>query len=89
METLFTVVSREDKYKAKHFIETFVYRFSDQLTIWAYAGLAALGLSLSGIAFVVAPIAGVSVVLALWLGRRQRGMERAGSASGSEKGVVD
>jgi len=71
METLFTVVSREDKYKAKSFIETFVYRFSDQLTVWAYAGLAALGLGLSGIAFVVTPIAALSLFLAFWLGRRQ------------------
>lgn len=76
METLFTVVSREDKYKTKNFIETFIYRFSDQLTVWAYAGLAALGLGLSGIAFVVAPVAAVSVPLALWLGKRQREMER-------------
>ena len=78
METLFTVVSREDKYKAKNFIETFVYRFSDQLTVWAYAGLAALGLGVSGIAFAVAPVAGVAVLLAVWLGRRQRELERAG-----------
>ncbi len=77
METLFTVVSREDKYKAKNFIETFVYRFSDQLTVWGYAGLAALGLGVSGIAFAVAPIAGVAVLLAVWLGRRQLEMERA------------
>ena len=76
METLFTVVSREDKYKAKNFIETFVYRFADQLTVWGYAGLAALGLGLSGIAFVVAPVAGVSVALAIWLGRRQARMEQ-------------
>jgi AAA family ATP:ADP antiporter len=74
METLFTVVSREDKYKTKNFIETFIYRFSDQLTVWGYAGLAALGLGLSGIAFVVAPVAAVSVALAIWLGRRQRQM---------------
>ena len=76
METLFTVVSREDKYKTKNFIETFIYRFSDQLTVWGYAGLAALGLGLSGIAFVVAPVAAVSVALAIWLGRRQRQMAR-------------
>src|SRR5204863_8495011 len=71
MEVLFTVVSREDKYKAKSFIETFVYRFSDQLTIWAYAGLAALGLGISGIALTVAPVAAASIALAVWLGRRQ------------------
>jgi AAA family ATP:ADP antiporter len=82
METLFTVVSREDKYKTKNFIETFVYRFSDQLTVWGYAGLTALGLGLSGIAFVVAPVAGVAVALALWLGRRQAQLERAGAEAG-------
>jgi AAA family ATP:ADP antiporter len=31
MEVLFTVVPREDKYKAKNIIETFVYRGGDQL----------------------------------------------------------
>lgn len=81
METLFTVVSREDKYKTKNFIETFVYRFSDQLTVWGYAGLAALGLGVSGIAFVVAPVAGLSVALAIWLGRRQRQLEQAGAGT--------
>jgi AAA family ATP:ADP antiporter len=83
METLFTVVSREDKYKTKNFIETFIYRFSDQLTVWGYAGLAALGLGLSGIAFVVAPVAAVSVALAIWLGRRQRQMEQLGPGAGA------
>jgi ATP:ADP antiporter, AAA family len=82
METLFTVVSREDKYKTKNFIETFIYRFSDQLTVWGYAGLAALGLGLSGIAFVVAPVAAVSVALAIWLGRRQGQMARLAQAPG-------
>ena len=71
MEVLFTVVPREDKYKAKSFIETFVYRGGDQLAAWAYAGLAALGLGLSGIALTAVPIAGVWLMLGLWLGRRQ------------------
>jgi hypothetical protein len=46
--------------------------------VWGYAGLAALGLGLSGIAFVVTPVAAVSIALAIWLGRRQRQLERAG-----------
>ena len=71
MEVLFTVVPREDKYKAKSFIETFVYRGGDQLAGWAYAGLAALGLGLAGISFVAVPISAAWLVLALWLGRRQ------------------
>ena len=51
MEVLFTVVPREDKYKAKNIIETFVYRGGDQLGAWYYAGLAYLGLSLAAISF--------------------------------------
>ena len=47
MEVLFTVVPREDKYKAKNIIETFVYRGGDQLGAWLYAGLVSIGLSLA------------------------------------------
>jgi AAA family ATP:ADP antiporter len=68
---LFTVVKREDKYKAKNVIETFVYRGGDQLSAWAYAGLAALGLGLAGISWVAVPVSGLWVLLGLWLGRRQ------------------
>lgn len=71
MEVLFTVVKREDKYKAKNIIETFVYRGGDQVGGAIYAGLAALGLSLAGISFVAVPFAGVWLVLGLWLGRKQ------------------
>jgi ATP:ADP antiporter, AAA family len=71
VEVLFTVVSREDKYKAKNVIETFVYRAGDQLAAWAYAGLAMLGLGLAGISFVAVPISAVWLGLGLWLGRRQ------------------
>ena len=70
MEALFTVVPREDKYKAKSFIETFVYRLGDQLGAWAYAGLAALGLGLTGIAWISVPVAGAFLAVGLWLGRR-------------------
>jgi AAA family ATP:ADP antiporter len=74
MEILFTVVRREDKYKAKNIIETFVYRGGDQLSGWAYAGLAALGLSLSGISFVAVPLSVFWLGLGVWLGRRQAEM---------------
>jgi ATP:ADP antiporter, AAA family len=76
MEVLFTVVPREDKYKAKSFIETFVYRAGDQLGAWGYAGLAALGLGLPGISWVAVPVSGLFLVLGVWLGRRQVGMAR-------------
>ncbi|MCG8466683.1 MAG: MFS transporter [Gemmatimonadetes bacterium] len=75
-ETLFTVVSREDRFKAKALIDTFVYRAGDQLGAWGYAGLGAVGLTLSGIAFVSVPIVGVWLMVSLWLGAKQTAMHR-------------
>jgi AAA family ATP:ADP antiporter len=74
MEALFTVVSREDKYKAKVFIETFVYRAADQLAAWSYAGLALLGLGIVGISWVTVPVSVVFLLLGLWLGARHRAL---------------
>lgn len=71
MEILFTVVPREDKYKAKNFIETFVYRVGDQIGAWGVAGLAALGLGMAGVAYAAVPLAAVWLVLGVWLGRKQ------------------
>jgi AAA family ATP:ADP antiporter len=70
-EVLFTVLRREDKYKAKSFIDTFVYRVGDQVGAWSYPLLTWLGLGLTGISFVAAPLATGWCVLSLWLGRRQ------------------
>ena len=86
METLFTVVTREDKYKAKSFIETFVYRGGDQIAAWSYAGLSALGLGLVGISMAAVPMAGVWLMLALWVGRKQA--ELAGETPPIEPAVV-
>jgi AAA family ATP:ADP antiporter len=71
MEVLFTVVRREDKYKAKNVIETFVYRGGDQIGAWAYKGLTGLGLGLVGISSVAVPLSMIWLGLGLWLGRRQ------------------
>jgi AAA family ATP:ADP antiporter len=71
MEILFTVVPREDKYKAKAFIETFVYRGGDQLGAWVFAGLAAVGLGLTTIAWIAVPMSLAWLALAIWLARRQ------------------
>jgi AAA family ATP:ADP antiporter len=71
MEVLFTVVPREDKYKAKSFIETFVYRGGDQIGAWTFAGLTALGLGLSAISWVAVPMSAIWLGLGVWLSRRQ------------------
>lgn len=73
-EMLFTVVTREEKYKAKNFIDTVVYRGGDAVSGWAFAGLAALGLGLTGIAVVALPLAAIWGAVALYLGRRQEGL---------------
>ncbi|MSP49292.1 MAG: MFS transporter [Alphaproteobacteria bacterium] len=74
-EILFTVVTREDKYKAKNFIDTVVYRAGDQIGSWAYALLVFLGLGMTGISIVAVPLSVAWVMSSLWLGRRQE--ERA------------
>ena len=80
-EVLYTVLRREDKYKAKNFIDTFVYRAGDQLGAWFYPMLTWLGLGLTGISFVAAPLAGLWGILSLWLGRKQVALARARAES--------
>ena len=82
-EVLYTVVSREDKYKAKSFIDTFVYRLGDQIGAWADPLLASLGLGLAGVALVAAPLAGLWLLVGLWLGRRQVVLGTRDSALGA------
>ncbi len=73
-EVLYTVLPRRDKYKAKNFNDTFVYRAGDQAGAWSFAGLGALGLGTAALAWTMVPVAGVWLVVALWLGKRQRGL---------------
>ncbi|MDH3526178.1 MAG: MFS transporter [Gammaproteobacteria bacterium] len=70
-EMLYVVLGREEKYKAKNFIDTVVYRSGDAVSAWAYAGLRAMGLSLSTIAFIAVPLAVVWAGVAFRLGRAQ------------------
>ena len=70
-ELLYTVLSREDKYKAKTFIDTVVYRAGDQLGSWSYLLLSTLGLGIAGVALVAVPLSALWLANSLWLGRRQ------------------
>ncbi len=76
-EILFTTVSREDKFKAKSFIDTFVYRAGDQVTAWTYGGLAAMGVGLAAIAWAAVPVSLVFLALGIWLGRRHEERTRS------------
>jgi AAA family ATP:ADP antiporter len=73
-EMLWTVVTRQEKYKSKPFLDAAIYRGGDLVSGWIYAGLAALGLSVGAIALVAAPAAGLWVMLGLQLGRREKAL---------------
>jgi AAA family ATP:ADP antiporter len=73
-EMLWTVLGREDKYKAKPFLDAAVYRGGDLVSGWIYAGLSAVGLTVGAIALVAAPVAGLWALLAIRLGRTERAM---------------
>ena len=76
-EMLYTVVPRDSKYKAKNFIDTFVYRFGDQVGAWTSRALMLVGLGGGLISVVAAPLAAVWLGVGLWLGRRQAVMASA------------
>jgi len=70
-EMLYVVLRREQKYKAKNFIDTVVYRAGDAVSAWLYAGIRSLGVTLSGIALIAVPVALIWAWIAFGLGRRQ------------------
>ncbi len=68
-EMLFTLVSRETRFKTKSVIDIIVYRGGDMLTGWAYTGLAqGLGIGLTGIALIGALIAIFWAMVAVFIG---------------------
>lgn len=73
-ETLFTVVAREDKYKAKALIDTFGYRAGDAVGAMSEGLLAKLGMGLAALAFAAVPLAALWAMLGIWLGRTQQRM---------------
>ena len=70
-ETLFTVVARSDRYKAKAFIDTFVYRSGDVIGAQTEGLLSKLGMGLAGLTVVVVPLSIIWIALGLWLGVAQ------------------
>src|SRR5262249_60005594 len=56
-QVFFTVVDREEKYKAKNVIDVVIYRGSDALYGWVFDSLQGLGLKLGAIALVALPVA--------------------------------
>jgi ATP:ADP antiporter, AAA family len=70
-QVFFTVVGREEKYKAKNLIDVVIYRGSDALYGWVYDSLQALGLKLGAIAICALPVTVGWLFLSTALGRTQ------------------
>ena len=88
-EALFTLVTRDERYKSKSFIDTAVYRGGDVVWSEAYASLqVGAGLGVATIALASLPLLGAWLLGALLLGavaERRRRRERApGSAATGE-----
>ncbi|MET4578661.1 NTP/NDP exchange transporter [Ottowia thiooxydans] len=75
-ETLYTVTSREDKYKSKAFIDTFGYRSGDVAGAQVEGALGRLGMGLAALTSVAVPLALVWAALGYWLGRKQQDIAR-------------
>ncbi len=89
-ESLFTVVPREDKYKAKNFIDTFIYRGGDLLGASGFAYLTGpLAWGISQVVALAAPVAGVWWLLSIWLGKKQHALSHSDTASSKPTGRVE
>ncbi len=71
-ESLFTLVDRESRYKAKNFIDTVVYRGSDMTTSWGFLALTGIGLGLPALAGVGVAVAIIWTMIVLWVIRLQQ-----------------
>jgi ATP:ADP antiporter, AAA family len=76
-EVLYTVVPREDRYKAKSFIDTVVYRAGDQVGAWSFTWLSGLGMDAKEIGLAAVILSAIWLVNGLWLGRKQDTMAAA------------
>jgi len=70
-QLFFTVVAREEKYKAKNLIDVVIYRGSDALYGWVFDSLQLLGLKLGAVALCALPVAAGWMALSAALGRNQ------------------
>jgi AAA family ATP:ADP antiporter len=70
-QVFYTVLGREEKYKAKNLIDVVIYRGSDALYGWVFDSLQALGFKLGAIALCALPVAGCWLILSAALGGAQ------------------
>jgi len=75
-EVLFTVVSQEQKYKSKNFIDTVVLRGGDAIAAQVFRGLQSIGIGLTALNYYAIPVTAVWGFVAWRLGKRQEKLAR-------------
>ena len=75
-DMLYAVVTLRERYKAKNFIDTAVYRGADVVTAFTVRAIGAMG-GLSGLALLCVPLAIAWTTLAFWVGRQYRERDAA------------
>jgi AAA family ATP:ADP antiporter len=76
-EVLYTVISREERYKSKNVIDTAVSRGGDVVASWSHAQInKLLGLNTSQMAFATIPFALAMIGAGLYLGRKQEALAK-------------
>ena len=79
-DMLYSVVTAEEKYKTKNFIDTTVYRFGDVVGAWIIRALMTAGMTV--VSLLLVPFALIWAMIALWLGRDYRRRARQLRESG-------
>jgi len=69
-EMLFSVVNREEKYKAKNFIDTTILRTGSTTSAWLYNGVKMLGASGAGVAAISVTLGIAWCTISYWLGNQ-------------------
>ena len=82
-EMLFTILSREEKYKAKNFIDTAVVRSSNVLSSWIYAGVKTLEAGGLGIAMLGAGLGTLWMGISYWISGQY--LQRSGDVKKAAK----
>lgn len=69
-DMLYSVVTPEEKYKTKNFIDTAIYRAGDLVGTWSVRGLmSGFGMAVAAVSWLMVPFAAIWAVVAIWLGR--------------------
>lgn len=71
-ETLFNVLGPVEKYQAKNFMDTVVYRGGDTASSWLLAWLKSVGFGIVGVSLLAVPLAGLWAAVGAMLGRAHK-----------------